>query len=700
MSLPIYCLAFNPRRHQLVCGLNAGIRLYALDEAKECGHYVKSAVLFIAKEHTDIVSCIICLDARIYSAGFDQKLVIYDYSYAGNNKLVPVFNNQVHDAGITSLLMAKDIENTWIVTGSYDKTVKIWTAEGKLIHKLDNFPSSVTGVCYIPRNKTLWVASGASYAWLYDPKSGDNVSDFIGTFQNVEEEKYQLQILRFYPEHNFAFATTNRRQMVIWKYKVQACVTALKTRTSLECICFTAQEPILIFTGDHEGITTKWERMQSNPFLYSKETLQVSDNKKRKRVGTRPLEEFENNNAPTVFMNVGKNKRSQSQYAFDQKDIPTVAAYKHANVTIMQMLYIENLDCLLTASEDSNIYLWGLDDSAVQALEQMNPDDVDTLVEKYGILLDPSSVLLPQNAQPKAKNFVSKRVAGLLCKCVFAEHISCVSALLLVGRDQGQESTYVLSGGWDQRICLWDIEKYELKAVFENVNEGKENNQLACDGIITDMAYNPKTNEFAYSSSDKMVYIRKFDTRGSHMVLTNTLQGHEGEVNCVAWNDICSKWVTASEDGTVRIWGGSLMNLCEQVLNLNSAITALCIDCKVGCIIVGVQKEIKVYEAQTYQLVQTNKGHTDSVRSIIHIPERDQYVSCSWDKTIRIWNSYKQPRWKKSKATRQTKHSLKLPKDMSIESEGQSSFNEETSEETMSKSIDLPPVSLDVMEEE
>lgn len=29
-----------------------------------------------------------------------------------------------------------------------------------------------------------------------------------------------------------------------------------------------AQEPILIFTGDHEGITTKWERMQSNPFLY------------------------------------------------------------------------------------------------------------------------------------------------------------------------------------------------------------------------------------------------------------------------------------------------------------------------------------------------------------------------------------------------------------------------------------------------
>jgi len=40
--------------------------------------------------------------------------------------------------------------------------------------------------------------------------------------------------------------------------------------------------------------------------------------------------------------------------------------------------------------------------------------------------------------------------------------------------------------------------------------------------------------------------------------------------------------------------------------------------------------------------MQTNVGHTDSVRDIIHIPERSQYVSCSWDKTIRVWNEWKQ----------------------------------------------------------
>jgi len=62
-----------------------------------------------------------------------------------------------------------------ILTGSFDKSVKIWTADGKLVHKLDNFISTVSGICYVPRNKTVWVAGGTSYASLFDPKSGDNV---------------------------------------------------------------------------------------------------------------------------------------------------------------------------------------------------------------------------------------------------------------------------------------------------------------------------------------------------------------------------------------------------------------------------------------------------------------------------------------------------------------------------------------------
>ena len=63
-----------------------------------------------------------------------------------------------------------------LVSGSFDKTVRIWSLDGKMVHKLDGFLSTVTGICYVPWNKTIWAAGGTSYAYLYDPKSGDNVS--------------------------------------------------------------------------------------------------------------------------------------------------------------------------------------------------------------------------------------------------------------------------------------------------------------------------------------------------------------------------------------------------------------------------------------------------------------------------------------------------------------------------------------------
>lgn len=72
-----------------------------------------------------------------------------------------------------------------LMTGSFDKTVKIWSIDGKFTHKLDNFLATISGICYVPRNKTVWVAGGTSYASLFDPKSGDNVCIFVKDVTNV-----------------------------------------------------------------------------------------------------------------------------------------------------------------------------------------------------------------------------------------------------------------------------------------------------------------------------------------------------------------------------------------------------------------------------------------------------------------------------------------------------------------------------------
>jgi WD40 repeat protein len=59
-----------------------------------------------------------------------------------------------------------------------------------------------------------------------------------------------------------------------------------------------------------------------------------------------------------------------------------------------------------------------------------------------------------------------------------------------------------------------------------------------------------------------------------------------------------------------------------------------------GCLISGSQdKIIRVIDLDRKdEVVQKNQGHSDEIRSIVHIPSRNQYVSASWDNSVRIWN--------------------------------------------------------------
>ncbi|ELT89388.1 hypothetical protein CAPTEDRAFT_187404 [Capitella teleta] len=686
LGQPVYCMAINPRRQQLICGVSKGILVFNLDIEKESGHYINTEVKFHATEHTDIVRCIVCHESRVYSAGYDHKLIIYDSSYTGDETMVPIVkNNNAHDAGISCLLLVKDNENnTWVVTGSFDKVVKIWSTDGKMVHKLEGFQSTISGICYVPRNKTIWAAGGTSYAYLYDPKSGDNVSDFIGTFQNHEENKYTLQMLKYFPELNQVVGSTSRRHLIVWKYNPSGCVTALKCRSSLESLAYTKKVPILIFSGDHDGIITKWERMQSNHYMYSKEHFLLSEARKakKKKMESLKLEEEGDKKNKDVM------KRPTSQYAHKKLSIPPVtqqeknklSAFNHPNTTIVSTLFIEELDYIVAACEDSTIYVWGFDEDAVKALKTMDPPDDDKqLITKYAILLGQESKLLHQIHITEEES-VTNRVAGFVCKHSLSEHTSCVTAMAVIGRAHGFDGTYLLTTGWDRRICLWNLEKGTLHDRFRNpsLTSNMEHVELAADGIITDLTYCSLRNEFAYSSSDKMVYIRKFALEGVEMILLNTLQGHFGEVRCVKWNHLKEKWVTGSEDGTIRIWSGQGMNECEQILSAQGSVTALCIDGLNGAIVVGVQEFIRVFDPEQYRLVQTNRGHTDALRSIIHIPERNQYVSSSWDKTIRIWNAWKPPR-KKHQTSKENKRGISL--NITTESDNKKLNVEEDDEE-------------------
>jgi WD40 repeat protein len=517
------------------------------------------------------------------------------------------------------MIYGKDADNSWLITGSIDRVVKLWSLDGNLIQRFDGFSDTISSLCYVPPTQTLWVTANSSTPIVYDPRSGINVSDFVQT----DDERFHppggsfgFKLMNYIPETSEVIAVTTRRSLVFWKYNSMAPLTVLPGHTDIvECLTFNPKEPILIFSGGDDGIIRKWERLQLNTFMYSQEVLLLPKEEvpevSKKDISTvhkdKKLKSKKYYETPNVLKQVEERERLSSK----------ALNVKQRKPGVVSLAYYEELDLLISGYEDHKIRVWGYNQEEVDTPELAVNDEYNTGVPN-------------ENA--------TNRVAGMSLKAVLSEHKDAVVGLSSFKRD-GKH--WLLSTGWDRRIFLWDLLQLKVQDVFKNGDNvfGKE--ELAADGLILGIEYSPDRNEFGYCSADKSAYIRKFSPNGNEMKLVAVLQGHEAEVTTIKWHSQLNQWFTGSEDRTIRVWPAEGIP-CIRVINNDGPVTALCIDVINGCIISGSQdKVIRVFDtSKKDEIVQKNVGHTDEIRSILHVPSRNQYISASWDNSVRVWNAY------------------------------------------------------------
>ncbi|KAJ3280734.1 hypothetical protein HK104_000440, partial [Borealophlyctis nickersoniae] len=618
-------MAYNIRRQQLMIGHNRKVRIFQIVN-NEDGHAVTEVLerrSVTCGEHTDVVSCIVSAEGRFYSAGYDRKIVIYDIPHHGDLKLrVSHTVTNAHDAAISCMVYGKDADNSC---------------------------DTITSLCYVLPTQTLWITASSGSPIVYDPRSGINVSDFVPTddarLHHFTTGGFTFKHLTFIPETNEVIDV-------------------------VECLTFTSKEPLLIFSGGDDGLIKKWERLQLNTFMYSQEPLILPKEEKHdkevmlntfsrdpterrkkqaamhKRISAkldqwkRFLDDGSGSNGAGGAGGGGEEqlallsgdaaralKRKQMMvepkktYEEETRAAGMAMASKAGRTGVVSLLYYEELDLLVSGYEDSKIHVWGYNEDTVKFL----PDDADM---KDKELLDPTGL---------ANDSVTNRVAGMTLKFTLQDHKDAVTAIVCFYRDGAH---WLVSTGWDRRICIWDLKSAKLHDVFRGspqiastttgstiIASSSSNwkEELAADGIIVDMEYCAERNEVAYASSDKLAYVRKFSPKGDEMVLVAVLQGHEAEVTKIKWNQRYQQWITGSEDRTIRIWPADGIP-CLRIINNEGPVTALCIDIANGCIVTGSQDRIiRVFDPEKKdEVVQKNLGHGDEVRSIIHIPARNQ----------------------------------------------------------------------------
>ncbi len=202
---------------------------------------------------------------------------------------------------------------------------------------------------------------------------------------------------------------------------------------------------------------------------------------------------------------------------------------------------------------------------------------------------------------------------------ILAGHRGSIAAVSTTKDDR-----FVLSGGSDKTLKLWNIESGECQRTF-----------VGHDAEVSALAVVPNGPFVVSGSRDET--LRLWNIESGECV--RTLEGHVGEVCSVAVAPDGQTVISGGEDGTLRLWdlrAGS----CQRVFDGHPARKDM------QSLIRGSNSEIAYNDVLTnYALAPTYEadtlsffGHADTVTAVALCPEGRLIVSSSRDTTVRLWD--------------------------------------------------------------
>ena len=298
---PLYCLAWDARRHNLVAGANGHIWVYTavaenVDLTSRDRPLIKLHSLLrdahSSRGMEEPVRAIISTESgKLFSVGYDRSLCIWDTDhlaqsglsvdgkapkkkkggggaggYGGDAQLKKTGGkDNCHEGAISAVTF--DPDNNWIITGSFDRCVKIWAGDGKKVADIDGFSDTLTGLAYCPATKTLWMSSNSASPLVYDPRSATDITPFLQqtdtTTLQQREAKERIQRLFRINETGELLASTSTRNLVMWRFNPYGACSILRAHTDwVEVLAHCYKEKKVSLEGGADG-----EEVRSSPLL-------------------------------------------------------------------------------------------------------------------------------------------------------------------------------------------------------------------------------------------------------------------------------------------------------------------------------------------------------------------------------------------------------------------------------------------------
>ncbi|KAH8797323.1 hypothetical protein DL96DRAFT_1788124 [Flagelloscypha sp. PMI_526] len=476
----------------------------------------------------------------IVSGSFDRTVRIWDIVSGTQVRTI-----KGHMFPVRSVAFSPDGRR--LVSGSDDHTIRIWDTEsGKELQRLDGHSDSVTCTTFSPDGTRIVSGAADKTIRIWDAESRK-------VLQTLAGHSYDVSSVDISPDGKHIVSGSFDRTIRIWDMESGKELRRLEGYTSYVFSVAFSPSGKLIVSGSSDKTVHIWDAQSG--------------------MGLRELE------GHTCYV-------SSAAFSFDGKRIVSVSA-------------------------DHNIHIW--DTESGEVLRKI--DGLGHPITTVAFSPDGNSIATGSHDDTvhiwKTELSVQPRKLGGHTSIVYSAAFS-------------PDGKRIVSGSEDKTVRIWDV------------GSGKELRKLdTFTSHVYSVTFSPDGRRIASGSNDKLICT--WDAESGKQL--QKFEGHSGYVWSAAFSPDGTRIASGSGDRTVRIWDAEFGKELRKIDVYASTVCSVSFSPD-GERIVSVydDKAICIWDAESGNAIRKLEGHTHNVWSAAFSPDGKRIVTGSHDKTVRIWD--------------------------------------------------------------
>jgi len=480
-----------------------------------------------------------------------------------------------HSGLITSIAFSPD--GKLIASGSWDRTVKLWSLDGRLLRTFKGHKRFVYSVAFGPGGKLI-----ASGSWDRTVKLWTLDGKLLRTFKGHSRE---INSIAFSPDGNLLASGSGDKTVKLWSLGGRLLRTFKGHNKIVRSVAFSPDGRFLASGSDDKTIR-QWSLDGKLLRTYKGHSDRVDS------VAFSP---------DGRFLASGSKDKTIRLWSLDGK---LLRIFKGHEAFVKSIAFSPDGKLIASGSWDYTVKLWSLDGRLLRTFKGHSRNVSD-------VAFSPDGKFIVSGSWSKTVKLWS--LDGRLLR-TFKGHKSFVYSLAF-----SPNGKFIALGSRDKTVKLWSLNGKLLRTFKGHSRE------------IKSIAFGPDGKFIASGSNDKTIRLWSLDGK-----LLRTFKGHSGWVSSIAFSPNGKFIASGSFDTTVRLWssdgrhlrtfGGNKFGAFSLAFSPNGKLLAS-----------GSYGNVKLWSLDG-RLLRTFKGHKGAIWSVAFSPDGKLLASGSQDKTVRLWS--------------------------------------------------------------